>query len=161
MSSTTKQKHHARPFMGTKLDPRQGIPAGLFAGLGMMILWLAGAQLWGPGAVALLASIGDIFVPADAQTLALAVGLVIHFLISIGLGLLFAVSLDRLDSKDTLIVSTFYGFTIWVISILILRHWVQVEAVQASRSWWGFFTFLAFGFLLGVYANWLGKPPAK
>lgn len=146
--------------MGTKLQPRQGIPAGVFAGLGMLIVWLAGAQLWGPGATTLLASIGSVLVPDGSQTLAMVVGLVIHFAISIGLGLLFAVSLDRLDAKDSLIVSTFYGFTLWVISILILRHWVQLEAVQASRSWWGFFTFLVFGFLLGVYANRFGKPPA-
>jgi len=91
----------------------------------------------------------------------MGVGLVIQFAISIGLGLLFAVSLDRLDAKDTLIVSTFYGFTLWVISVLILRHWVQLEAVQASRSWWGFFTFLVFGFLLGVYANRFSKPPSE
>ena len=146
--------------MGTKLEPRQGIPAGLFAGLGMLIVWLLGAQLWGPGAAELLASIGDVFLPSTAPAAALVgVGVVVHAAISVGLGLLFAVSLDRLDARDTLIVSTFFGFTIWVVSILILRHWVHVEAVTASRSWWGFVTFLVFGFLLGVYANRFGKPP--
>lgn len=145
--------------MGTKLQPAQGAPAGLFAGTGMMVVWLFGAQLWGPGAETLLASIGAVIAPGADPLLQMAAGLVLHMLISAGLGLLFAVSLDRLDAKDTLIVSTFYGFTIWVVSILILRHWVHVDAVQASRSWWGFFTFLTFGLLLGVYANWFGLKP--
>ncbi len=147
--------------MGTKLQPQQGVSAGLSAGLGMLILWLAGAQLWGPGAMALLTSIGHVLIPYDSQTVLLIAGLVIHFAIATGLGVLFAVSLDRLNAKDTLIIATFYGFTIWVVSIVILRHWVQVEAVQASRSWWGFFVFLAFGFLLGVYANLFGLPPVE
>jgi len=146
--------------MGTKLQPRQGIYAGLFAGLGMMSLWLLGAQIWGPGAKMLLTSIGSVLVSGGSATMQMSVGLLLHFLISVGLGALFAVSLDRLNSKDTLIVSTFYGFTIWVVSILILRHWVHVDAVQMSRSWWGFFVFLSFGFLLGVYANLFGQAPA-
>jgi hypothetical protein len=161
MSSATNKQTHTRPFMGTKLQPRQGVSAGLFAGLGMLLLWLAGAQLWGPGAISLLTSIGTVIIPGGSQAIALMAGLIVHFAIAIGLGTLFAVSLDRLDVKDTLIVSSFYGFTIWVVSIVILRHWVQIEAVQASRSWWGLFVFLFFGFLLGVYANLFGLPPME
>lgn len=161
MSSTTSAKSHHRPFMGTKLQPRQGIPAGIFAGLGMLIFWLVGAQLWGDGAQTLLASIGRVLAPTASPTTAMVVGVIIHFAISIGLGTLFASSLDKLDSKDTLIVSTFFGFTIWVVSILILRHWVHVDAVLMSRSWWGFLVFLSFGFFLGVYANRFGWTPSK
>lgn len=147
--------------MGTKLQPRQGVPAGIFAGLGMILVWMLGAQLWGPGAEALLASIGAALFPWGTPALMMATGIVLHFVIAILLGLLFAVSLDRLSSKDALIVSTFYGFTIWVVAVVILRHWVHLDAVQMSRSWWGFFTFLFFGFLLGVYANKFGAPPAE
>ncbi len=160
MSSVSKAKSPNRPFMGTKLQPRQGVYAGLFAGLGMMVFWLAGAQIWGSGAKLLLSSIGGVLIPGGSSAVQAGVGLIIHFLIAVGLGALFAVSLDRLDGKDTLIVSTFYGLTIWVVSILILRHWVHVDAVQMSRSWWGLFVFLSFGFLLGVYANLFGLTPA-
>lgn len=151
---------HTRPFMGTKLHPRQGAPAGLFAGSGMLIVWLTAAQLWGPGAKSLLTSIGGILVTGN-ELLAIATGIFIHLVIAVGLGMLFAASLDRLDSKDTLIVSTFYGFTIWIVSILILRHWVHVDAIHMSRSWWGFLVFLFFGFLLGVYANHFGQAPSN
>jgi len=162
MSSQAQVKTHTRPFMGTKLQPRQGVPAGLFAGIGMFALWLAGAQVWGEGAEALITSIGALITPGGSPGwLQIGAGVFLHLLISTGLGLLFAVSLERLDSKDTLVVSTFYGFTLWVISILILRHWVHVDAVRMSRSWWGLFVFLSFGFLLGVYANWFGQTPAK
>lgn len=161
MSTTTKVKSHSRPFMGTKLQPRQGIPAGIFAGLGMMLVWMLGAQVWGPGADVLLSSIGAVLFRSATPSLMLATGLIIHFVVAILLGLLFAVSLDRLSNRDVLIVSTFYGFTIWIVAVFILRHWVHVEAVQMSRSWWGFFTFLVFGFLLGVYANKFGAPPAE
>jgi hypothetical protein len=146
--------------MGTKLEPRQGITAGLTAGLGMLALWLAGAHFWGPGADVLLMSLGDVILPASSTPALLMVGgVIVHLIVSVLLGLLYAVSLDRLDARDTLIVSTFYGFTIWVVAIVILRHWVHVDAVLMSRSWWGFVTFLAFGFLLGVYANLFGKKP--
>jgi len=147
--------------MGTKLQPRQGIPAGIFAGLGMIFAWMLGAQLWGPGADTLLTSIGAVLFPGGPPALMMTAGLIIHFVIAILLGLLFAVSLDRLSSKDALTVATFYGFTIWVVAVVILRHWVHVGAVQMSRSWWGFVTFLFFGFLLGVYANRFGAPPAE
>jgi hypothetical protein len=147
--------------MGTKLQPRQGVPAGIFAGLGMLLVWMLGAHLWGPGADALLTSIGAALFPSGSPALMMATGLVIHLVIAILLGLLFAVSLDRLSSKDALIVSTFYGFTIWVVAVVILRHWVHLDVIQMSRSWWGFFTFLFFGFLLGVYANKFGAPPAE
>ncbi len=161
MSSTTNVKSHSQPFMGTKLQPRQGVSAGLFAGLGMLILWLVAAQIWGPGAQTLLSSMGGVLFSGGSPAVQMGAGIVIHFVISTGLGVLFAVSLDRLSAKDTLIVSTFYGFTIWVVSIIILRHWVHVDAVQMSRSWWGFLVFLSFGFLLGVYANRFGQAPAE
>ncbi len=146
--------------MGTKLQPRQGVSAGVFAGLGMLILWLVAARIWGPGAQTLLSSMGGVLFSSGSPAVQMGAGIVIHFAISTGLGVLFAVSLDRLSAKDTLIVSTFYGFTIWVVSILILRHWVHVDAVQMNRSWWGFLVFLSFGFLLGVYANRFGQAPA-
>ncbi len=159
MSSQAHVKSHTRPFMGSKLQPRQGIPAGLFAGGGMLILWLLGAQIWGPGAEAILQSIGDV-IASDTSSLWLNIaGIFLHMLVSVGLGVLFAASLDRLDAKDTLVVSTFYGFTIWVVSVIILRHWIQVEAIWASRSWWGLLSYLFFGFLLGVYANYFGLAP--
>ncbi len=161
MSSTTPTATHTRPFMGTKLEPRQGIPAGILAGAGMLMVWLGSADLWGPGWQAMLTSIGRVLLPDQASAVMLmAAGLILHVLIAIGLGLLYAVSLDRLDAKDTLIVSGFYGFILWVVSILILRHWVHVEAIQASRSWWGLVAFLVFGLLLGVYANRFGRSPS-
>ncbi len=156
MSSQAHAKSHTRPFMGTKLQPRQGIPAGLMAGVGMLIPWLIGAQVWGPGAAAFLQSIGDVIAPDTSPLLLIVAGVFLHLLVSVGLGVLYATSLDRLDAKDTLVVSTFYGFTIWVVSVIILRHWIQVEAVWASRSWWGLLSYLFFGFLLGVYANHFG-----
>jgi len=160
MSHHVNVKSHTRPFMGTKLQPRQGIPAGLAAGVGMLMVWAVAAQLWGPGAQTLLTSIGAAIVPAGSPGLQMAAGIVLHLLIATGLGLLFAASLDRLDARDTLIVSTFYGFTIWAVSVLILGHWVHVDAVQMSRSWWGLAAFLSFGFFLGMYANWFGLEPA-
>ena len=161
MSNAVRAESHKHFFMGAKLQPRQGVYAGLFAGVGMMLLWLCGAQIWGPGARMLLISIGGILPAIESPSLQMILGLLIHFLIAVGLGVLFAVSLDRLDNKDTLIVSTFYGFTIWVVSVIILRHWLHVNAIQMSRSWWGFLVFLFFGFLLGVYANLFGRTPVR
>ncbi len=159
MGSSTDVRSHMRPFMGAKLQPKQGVPAGLFAGVGMMLLWSAGAQFWGVGAVTLFASIGAVIAPRVSVTHQLVAGLLLHLAISMGLGLLFAASLDRLSTRDTLVVSTFYGFTIWVVSVLIMGRWIPVQAVQMSRSGWGFLAFLFFGFLLGVFANRFGLEP--
>ncbi len=154
---------HNTPFMGLKIPPRNGIFAGLVAGLGMIVVWAVFAQLFGDGARNLIDTIASTILGArafagDMQALSLLVGLLIHFLISVLLGLLYAVSLDRLTARDTLVVSTFYGFTIWFVSSFIVAGWFNDLIVSYSRTWWGILAFLSFGFVLGAYANRRGVP---
>ncbi|NOX61482.1 MAG: hypothetical protein GXP42_05990 [Chloroflexi bacterium] len=82
----------------------------------------------------------------------MAVGLIIHLIVAALLGLLFASSMDRLPKRETLIVSTFYGFTIWIVASFILGHWMSESILRFNRTWWGCLAHLGFGFLLGVYA---------
>ena len=154
---------HNTPFMGNKLQPRDGIIAGLVAGIGMIVVWALLAQIFGDGARSLVNTIastilGDQAFAGDSQMLSLLLGLLIHFLISALLGLLYAVSLDRLDARDTLVVSTFYGFTIWVVSSFIVGGWFNDLILSYSRTWWGFLVFLTFGLMLGACANRRGAP---
>ncbi len=151
----------SRPFMGLKLQPRQGVAAGFLAGAGMLLAWLGAMNLWGPGPRALLIGIGQAFLPGADSASQTVAGVLVHFLLAIGLGVLYAASLDRLNARDTMVVSIFYGFTLWVVSVLILRHWIHLSVLEQSRSWWGLLVFLIFGALLGVYANWFGLPPEK
>ncbi len=149
--------------MGNKLRPRDGIIAGLVAGTGMIVVWALSAQIFGDGARSLINIIastilGDQAFAGDTQMLSLFLGLLIHFLISALLGLLYAVSLDRLDARDTLVVSMFYSFTIWVVSSFIVGGWFNDLILSYSRTWWGFLTFLSFGLMLGAYANRRGAP---
>ena len=149
---------HNTPFMGNKLQPRDGIIAGLVAGIGMIVVWALFAQIFGDGARSLVNTIastilGDQAFAGDMQMLSLFLGLLIHFLISALLGLLYAVSLDRLDARDTLVVSMFYSFTIWVVSSFIVGGWFNDLILSYSRTWWGFLAFLSFGLMLGAYAN--------
>ena len=154
---------HNRPFMGTQLKTRQGVGAGLVAGAGMIFFWALFAQIFGPGADTLINPIAATVLGKDViasgwQPLPLIVGLAIHFVIAILLGLLYAVSMDRLPRKETLLVSTFYGLTIWIVSSFIVAGWFN-DAIEAlSRTWWGFLSFLFYGFLLGVYASRFGEP---
>jgi hypothetical protein len=154
---------HSTPFMGTKLQPRNGIAAGLVAGIGMIVVWALFAQLFGEGARSLIDTIastilGDQAFAPDMQAISLIVGLLIHLVISVLLGLLYAVSLDRLSMRDTLAVSTFYGFTIWVVSSFIVAGWFNDLILSYSRTWWGFLAYLTFGLALGAYANRRGAP---
>ncbi|MCP4165003.1 MAG: hypothetical protein GY759_03795 [Chloroflexi bacterium] len=155
---------HNQPFLGTKLQPRQGIGAGLVAGTGMIIVWTVGAAFFGPGAASLINTIaatflGDSAIGSSWQLAAIMVGLLIHYVLSILLGILFAASLDRLDRRNTLVVSSFYGFTIWFVSSFIVAGWFNELIVQFSRNWWGLVAYLIFGLLLGVFAVRRGTPP--
>jgi len=158
---------HSTPFMGTKLQSRAGIVAGLVAGIGMIVVWALFAQLFGGGARSLVNTIastilGDQAFAGAMQWVSLLVGLLIHLLISALLGLLYAVSLDRLDARDTLVVSIFYGFTIWVVSSFIVGSWFNELILSYSRTWWGFLAYFTFGLVLGAYANRRGAPvPAQ
>ncbi len=154
---------HNTPFMGTKLQPRNGISAGLVAGIGMIVVWALFAQIFGDGARSLINTIastilGDQAFSADMQLASLLLGLLIHLVISVLLGLLYAVSLDRLNARDTLVVSMFYSFTIWVVSSFIVAGWFNDLILNYCRTWWGFLAYLTFGFVLGLYANRRGAP---
>ncbi len=156
---------HNQPFLGTKLQPRQGIGAGLVAGTGMIIVWTAGAAVFGPGVASSINTIAATFVGDSAiglswQLTATVVGLLIHYVLSILLGVLFAASPDGLDHRNTLVVSTFYGFTIWFVSsFIIIGGWFNDMIVKYSRTWWGLLAYLIFGLLLGVFAVHRGTPP--
>jgi hypothetical protein len=154
---------HNTPFMGTKLQPRDGIPAGLIAGIVMFVVWVFFAHLFGDGARGLIDTIASTFLgnqafSPDLQLPSFLVGALIHLLISALLGLLYAASLDRLNAGDTLAVSVFYSFTIWVVSSFIVAPWFNSLIQDYSRTWWGFLAFLSFGLVLGAYANLRGVP---
>lgn len=151
---------HQRPFLGTQLAPRQGLPAGLLAGSGMLAVWAGLAQMVGPGAGQLLGTIASTLPGlADGDgPVPFVAGVLIHLLVAVILGLLFAASLDRLSRRETLIVSTFYGFTIWVVASFIVGHWFNDRMVVLLRTWWGLLACLSFGFFLGLYAVARGQP---
>lgn len=153
---------HDRVFLGAQLQPRQGIPAGLLAGVAMLAVWALLAQFAGPGADQLLAAIAATFLGSNAFVggwLVLLVGVLLHLIISILLGLLFASSLDRISPRETLVVSTFYGFTIWVVAAFIVGAWFNEAIIPLLRTWWGLFACLSFGLVLGLYAVARGTPP--
>lgn len=151
---------HNQIFLGTQLKPRQGAPAGLLAGLGMAVIYGLLAQLFGPGADRLLNTIAATLLGSDAAgSAALLVGLAIHLILAVLLGLLFASSLDRIPRRESLVVATFYGFTIWFVSSFIVGGWFNDAILSFNRSWWGLLAHLSFGFLLGLYAVRRGTPP--
>lgn len=153
---------HDRAFLGNQLQTRQGISAGLLAGAGMLALWALLAQITGAGASHLLGTIAATLLGASALAGGwgpAGVAIAIHLLVSIILGLLFAASLDRLQRRETLVVATFYGFTIWVVASFIAGHWFNEGIIPFVRTWWGLLSCLSFGFILGLYAAARGAPP--
>lgn len=153
---------HDRAFLGAQLQPHQGIPAGLLAGIVMLALWALLAQLAGPGASQLVATIAATVMGTSAFAggwLPLLVGVALHLGISIILGLLAASSLDRIGPRETLVVSTFFAFTIWVVASFIVGDWFNEAIVPFLRTWWGLLACLSFGFALGLYAIARGTPP--
>ncbi len=151
---------HHRPFLGTQLAPRQGLPAGLLAGLGMLGVWAGLAQLVGPGADRLLGLIASTLpgLAVGEGPGAWFAGVLLHLLVAVILGLLFAASLDRLSRRETLIVSTFYGLTIWIVASFVVGHWFNDRILVLLRTWWSLLACLSFGFFLGLYAVARGQP---
>ncbi len=153
---------HDRVFLGNQLQPRQGISAGLLAGAGMLALWALLAQIVGSGANQLLGTIAATLLGAAAFARGwwpAGIAITLHLFVSIILGLLFAASLDRLQRRETLMVATFYGFTIWVVAGFIVGHWFNENILPFLRTWWGLLSCLSFGFILGLYASARGAPP--
>ena len=154
---------HNRPFLGLQLRPRQGIPAGIVAGLVMAVAMFVFANLFGPGGMRWLQTIAATFLGPDAflpasQPLALILGLVIHLLICIGLGVLYAASQDRIPGRETLVVALFYSFTIWVVASFIIGDWINELIIPFNRTWWGFTAHLCFGATLAIFATRFGAP---
>lgn len=152
---------HDRAFLGAQLQPRQGIAAGLLAGSVMLAIWALLAQIAGPGAEQLLAVIAATLLGSSAYAggwLPLLVAVCLHLTISVLLGLLFASSLDRIGRRETLVVSTFFAFTIWVVAAFIVGDWFNEAIVPLLRTWWGLFACLSFGFVLGLFAIARGAP---
>lgn len=153
---------HDRVFLGAQLQPRQGILAGLLAGVGMLAAWTLLAQFAGPGASALIETIAATLLGANAYAggwLPLAVGVALSLAVSTLLGLLFATSLDRIGPRETLVVSTFYGLTIWFVAAFIVGDWFNPAIIPFLRTWWGLLSCLIFGLLLGLFALSRGTPP--
>jgi hypothetical protein len=159
---------HDRAFLGAQLRPRQGIAAGLLAGSVMLVLWAVLLQVVGPGARRLLGVIASTLLggnaadggsAADGDWLPLLVGVLLHLAVSILLGLLFASSLDRIGRRETLVVSTFFGFTIWVVAAFIVGSWFSEAIVALLRAWPGLLACLSFGFVLGLFAIARGAAP--
>ncbi|MCO6450685.1 MAG: hypothetical protein J5I90_07825 [Caldilineales bacterium] len=152
-----------RPFLGLQLKPRQGIPAGILAGLVMAVFMMVLASLFGEGGIAWLQTIAATFMGAAAylpasQTTAIVVGTSTHLLICIGLGVLYAASQDRLPWRETLVVALFYSFTIWVVASFILADWINPAILVFNRTWWGFLAHLMFGTTLAIFATRFGAP---
>lgn len=153
---------HDRAFLGAQLRPRQGLSAGLLAGAVMLALWAILSQLAGPGVGRLIAAIAATLMGASAFAggwLPLLVAILLHLAISLLLGLLFASSLDRVGPRETLVVSTFYGLTIWVVAAFIVGDWFNDAIPPYLRTWWGLLSCLSFGFVLGLFAIARGAPP--
>lgn len=151
---------HDRAFLGAQLRPRQGLAAGLLAGSVMLALWALLSQLVGSGARQLLATIASTLIgDAAGGWLPLLIGVLLHLAVSILFGLLFASSLDRIGRRETLVVSTFFGLTIWVVVAFIVGDWFNEAIVPLLRTWPGLLACLSFGFALGLFAIARGTPP--
>ena len=138
---------------------RNGAVAGLIAGLVFLVVELVlvptvgGGELWGPPRMMAAIALGDGVLPPPATFDAgvVAVAMIVHFALSVVLGILFAMIAGRMTLSAPLMLIAgavfglvvyavnFYGFTSAFPWFAMARNWITVLAhaiFGLTLAWW-------------------------
>jgi uncharacterized protein DUF6789 len=148
--------YHTR---GPALTPGGGALAGLAGSLLMLLVIAVLAPLSGLSLRELFMRIGQAVLPhgnlGHANALVLATGW--YALIGAVLGLLYAVSQERIPAHGLVAVGVFYGVVIWAVSRVLSSFLFGSILRSALRSYAWFLACVSYGVLLAACAVWAAR----
>ncbi len=134
------------------LAPGKGALFGLAASGVMLAVVFMLQPLTGRGLEQVLGQVGGLLLPQGAPG-AVAAGLVVHLVIGMVCGVLYALAQQRAPERYLLAVGVFYGLLIWVVgSLLLLVFSEALRPVFRSLGW--LVCCLAYGASLAGLAAW-------
>lgn len=135
------------------LTPWQGIAAAAGGGVLMLLLLQLLALVTAPSLADLLRQIGALVAPAGAAAdVRLAAGALLHLVVAMVLGLLYALSQRLIPDRGLIGVGLLFGFVTWVVGSVILGRLLPGPLEAALRSWPWLAAHLVFGLALGTVA---------
>lgn len=136
------------------LKPIAGVAAGVLGGLLMLVAVQALSLISGVSAGDVLSAFGSALAPGGQVLL---VGLVVHLVTAGLLGLLYAVSQQRIPARGLAGVGLLFGMVVWVFGGLF-AGWLLGEGVrEVVRSWSWLVACLGFGLALAAEAVLAGR----
>lgn len=146
------------------LAPVGGVLAGVAASMFMLGVVALLQPYSGLSAKELLIRTGDAVLPrglvARSDSFVVASG-VVYAVVGAALGLLYAVSQDRVPAGGLIAVGVFYGVVIWVVS-RVLTSWLFGPILRpAVHSYPWFLACVCFGVVLGGCAAWADRRRPK
>jgi hypothetical protein len=141
----------------TRIAVRQGALGGLIAGMAMAMIAMAYTLIAQGDVLAPLAQMGATFFPADIGSPAsLAAGLVLHMMMSILFGIVFALIVkDRISGLGPLVLAGMFFIAIeWAIARYVVLPAIDRPLVATFGASGGILAHLMFGMILGGWLAW-------
>jgi hypothetical protein len=136
------------------LIPAAGALAGVSGAILMLGLVFLLQPLFNISVTETLQRFGSMFFPGsgtDGAEVQLWVGMALHLFVGIVLGLLYAISQQRIGPGYMIGVGFFYGVVIWVVSSLIIGIFSEtIRTTTRSLPW--FLSCLVYGLSLAAFA---------
>lgn len=142
------------------LTPTGGVLAGV-AALMLMLFVIALLQPFSGVSVRdLLIRTGDAVFPRGVSGGSILASSALYAVVAVALGLLYALSQDRIPARGLIAVGVFYGVVIWVVS-RVLTSWLFGSILRpALHSYSWFLACVVFGVALAGCAVWAdGRRP--
>jgi hypothetical protein len=141
----------------TGISAKQGALGGLIAGMVMAMVAMLYTLVAQGDLLAPLKQMGATFFPADSGSVAsLGAGLVLHMMMSIALGIIFALIVkERIASLGPLVLAGMFFIVIeWAIARFLVLPIVDRPLVTTFGASGGIAAHLMFGIVLGGWLAW-------
>jgi hypothetical protein len=146
------------------LSPGGGMLAGVAGSLLMLLVISLLRPYSGLSAGDLLIRLGQSVIPrgvalrSDAFVFATDI---LYAFVGAALGVLYALSQDRIPARGLMVVGVFYGIAIWVVSRVVTPLLVGSALMPALRSYPWFVACLVYGLCLALFATWVDSRRPK
>lgn len=162
-------EQHQRRTRTEILSARQGLVAGVAAGLALALVSGALSAASGRGGWLPVNAAGSFFlgvvpIPADFAGAPSILGLAVMGVLGGLLGALYATAQEPVDTPSLLVIAVYYGFVTWIMATFAVLSWLNPAVRAVWQSWPVLAGHLTFGAVLGLAAaarNPFRQPPTS